>query len=153
MDFEPPDPVAVGLREPEVAVRAGRDPDGGAASGDAGAVFGHDARRRHPPDSVVLSANQRFPSRPVVIPRGELFLLRPALYSVTMPAGVIFPTLLPPYSVNQTLPSGPAVRSERPLSAVPAAPYSVTTPAGVIFPILPSCSVNQTLPSGPAAFP
>jgi len=70
-----------------------------------------------------------------------------------MPAGVIFPTLLPPYSVNQTLPSGPAVRSERPLSAVPAAPYSVTTPAGVIFPILPSCSVNQTLPSGPAAFP
>src|SRR5438309_6037055 len=46
MDLEPRDPVAVGLGEPEVAVRAGSDPRGVAV----GAVFGDDTGRRDLPD-------------------------------------------------------------------------------------------------------
>src|SRR5437660_388654 len=61
MDLEPRDPVAVGLGEPEVAVRAGRDPDGGAMGGDTGLVFGDDARRRDLPDPVVLLREPEVP--------------------------------------------------------------------------------------------
>ena len=80
--------------------------------------------------------NQRLPSGPAVIPNGSLSPVMPALYSVTAPAGVIFPILLPLISVNQRLPSGPAVILEGQLPALMPALYSVTTPAGVIFPIL-----------------
>ena len=67
------------------------------------------------------------------------------LYSVTTPAGVIFPIVwLPlPSSVNHTLPSGPAARKKEVAPTVIPLLYSVITPAVVIFPIrLPPLSVN-----------
>ena len=48
---DPPDLVAISLGEPEVAVRAGRDAEGGAASG-GDRELGDDAGRRDPPDLV-----------------------------------------------------------------------------------------------------
>ena len=46
------------------------------------------------------------------MPLGRLPELIPAEYSATVPAGVIRPTRLLPFSVNQTLPSGPAAMPE-----------------------------------------
>src|SRR3954470_13869047 len=53
--------------------------------------------------------------------------------SVTKPAGVIRPILLPENSVNHRLPSGPARILTGALLGVGIA-YSVTLPAGVILP-------------------
>src|SRR5437667_7970668 len=49
----------------------------------------------------------------------------PLLYSVTTPAGVIFPILLPRSSVNQRLPSGPATMRASQLSALMPPLYSL----------------------------
>ena len=51
----PPDPVAVVFREPQVAVGAGRDAVGVRAGGDAGAELGDDAGRGDPPDPVAAT--------------------------------------------------------------------------------------------------
>ena len=75
------------------------------------------------------------------MPAGFASVVMPLLYSVTTPAGVIFPIRPSPDSVNHRLPSGPAVMPKTPKPVMPL--YSVTTPAGVIFPIrLPPPSVN-----------
>ena len=66
----------------------------------------------------------------------------PALYSVTTPAGVIFPILLPPISVNQRLPSGPAAIHGGPLPAVMPALYSVIVGAAA-----PAADASSAIPS------
>ena len=55
----------------------------------------------------MTSVNQRLPSGPAAIPNRPLPAVRTG-NSVTTPAVVIRPILLPPPSVNQRLPSGPA---------------------------------------------
>src|SRR5690242_8426200 len=69
--------------------------------------------------------------------------------------GLIFATLLLPYSANQRLPSGPAAMPSGCELAVVRADDSVKAwVVGLIRPILlPTYSVNQRLPSGPAAMP
>jgi hypothetical protein len=57
---------------------------------------------------VPISVNQRLPSEAATMPVGLLPALGMA-NSVTCPAGVIRPMLLPARSVNQRLPSGPVV--------------------------------------------
>jgi len=44
--------------------------------------------------------NHTLPSGPAVIPAGFASVVMRLLYSVTTPAGVIFPIRLPPPSVN-----------------------------------------------------
>src|SRR5260370_17344943 len=73
--------------------------------------------------------------------------------SVTMPAGVMRPILLPVVSVNQRLPSGPSAMSNgvRPL---PGSAKSVLWPAIVLLAIFSATgSVYHMLPSGPLMMP
>ena len=54
------------------------------------------------------SVNQRLPSRPAVMAKGPLSLMRSEANSVITPAEVIRP-MTPETSANQILPSGPTV--------------------------------------------
>src|ERR1035437_6095200 len=54
------------------------------------------------------SVNQRLPPEAPTIPRGSDATVGIAGHSVTTPAGVIFATVLPGFSVNHMLPSLPA---------------------------------------------
>lgn len=103
-----------------------------------------------------LSANQRLPSRPRVIPNGPLLGVGTGI-SLINPAVVLLPILLPLNSVNQRLPSGPAVM---PAGLFPdGIRNSQMDPAVVILPIFPAkvglgrLSVNHMAPSGPEAMP
>ena len=78
--------------------------------------------------------NQRLPSGPAAMPPGALSAVGIG-NSVTTPAVVIRPILLPSASVNQRLPSGPAAMPDGRLLAVGIG-NSVMTPAVVIRPIL-----------------
>src|SRR5262249_5882285 len=95
--------------------------------------------------------NHSAPSGPDVIAEKSSFgLLFSFTNSVSVPEGVIRPTLALPGSVNHKLRSGPTVMPDGSPTAV-CKGNSVITPAGVIRPILfPVVSVNQRFPSGPA---
>src|SRR5207253_1868441 len=74
--------------------------------------------------------------------------------SVTAPAVVILPILLPLYSVNHSFLSGPVVMNNGRLPGVGTG-QSVIAPAGVMRPIrlADENSVNQMLPSEPDVTP
>src|SRR6267143_2435244 len=95
------------------------------------------------------STNQRFPSRPTVMPAGPLFGWGSTNSAMMSPRGVMTPIVLPVNSQNQRFPSGPGARPRGELFAVGIG-NSVILPFLVIRPIrFPNCSVNQSLLSGP----
>ena len=107
------------------------------------------------PIAVGHSVFHRFPSLPLVMASG---LSAPVEYSVIDPPGVIFPMVLPMFSVNQRLPSGPLTISCGNVwisIELPVVGYSWTTPVdGFTLPMFPSpASTNHTLPSGPLVIP
>src|SRR2546425_8138075 len=69
------------------------------------------------------SVNQRLPSRPAVMAKGPLSLMRSEANSVITPAEVIRP-MTPETSANQILPSGPT-RSEEHTSELQSLAYLV----------------------------
>jgi hypothetical protein len=100
--------------------------------------------------SVPGSVNQRFPSDPAAMSRGELLLLMPIQNSVMTGVApvVIRPIRSLLLSANQIFPSGPTAMPERPPPVRPAE-NSVSVPAGVMRPIADP-STNHRFPSGPA---
>ena len=76
----------------------------------------------------------------------------PALYSVTVPSGLILPIWFAFCSVNQTLPSAPSAIPIGTAPVVIPALNSVVSPSGVMRPICAPLSgcVNQRLPSAPS---
>jgi len=130
-----------------VALVVGKAP-GGHVEGQPADLVGQQLRE---PDVAV---------RPVAIPSGPFDATAPMTMggsgnSVTVPAGVIWPILLPRNSVNQRLPSGPGViqNGMGPTTGGVVIGNSVTTPAGVMRPIPRLISVNQRFPSGPDVIP
>src|SRR5581483_11190766 len=90
-----------------------------------------------------VSVTQREPSADVMEP-GPACAEKPE-NSVTVPPGVMRPTLLAAFSVNHTFPSGPPVISARPALLLMPLAYSVIVPDGVMEPMrLLNSSVNQT---------
>jgi hypothetical protein len=98
--------AAVG--EPNVPVRARRDPERHAARGQADSLITWVVGLIIPTALVVPgSLNHMLPSGPIAIDRTALPGFRPLVNSVTVPPVVICPTA-PFRSLNQRFPSGPA---------------------------------------------
>src|SRR5260370_26462586 len=92
-------------------------------------------RVKRPILEASCSTNQRLPSGPAAIPPGKLLAVGTE-NSVTAPAVLIPPILLPFSSVNQRLPSGPAAIPFGLLLGV-GTENSLTTPPVVIPPLFP----------------
>ena len=123
------------FREPQIAVRTGRDAVGKRAGADAGAELGDDAGGGDPPDAVAVdSVNQRLPSGPAAIAVRMRVGVMPALNSVTTPAVVIRPIGWRLFREPEIAVGAGGDADRRRAGGMPAL-NSVMTPAVVIRPI------------------
>ena len=102
-------PIAPCQGEPEVAIRAHRDPPR-AGRREGGVLDDGVGGRVDLTDLVApVSVNQRLPSGPAVIPKGQALAVGSGNKEIAWVVGLIIPIALEVRSVNQRLPSGPVV--------------------------------------------